>query len=89
MVFAANASSCTDRPSRASAIAAATVWASCRDAGGDRLAVEQHGVALDGDDVALADPVEDLLAEVVDEHDAGLDQHLGPEVRVAARRSTA
>ena len=84
MVLAANASSCTDRPSRASAIALATVSASWRHAVRDRLAVDEDGVALDPDRVALAEPLEDALAEVVEERDAGLDQHLGAEVRVAA-----
>jgi hypothetical protein len=40
--------------------------------------------ALDADRLALAQPVEQLVAQVVDERDAGLDEHLGAEVRVPA-----
>ena len=53
-------------------------------AAGDLLVADEHAVALDLDVVALAQLPEHILAEVVDEGDAGLDQRLRAEVRVPA-----
>jgi hypothetical protein len=47
-----------------------------------RFVAAENLVALDPDDVALAQPLEQLLAELVDQRDTGLDEHLGAEVRV-------
>jgi hypothetical protein len=49
-----------------------------------RLVADVHGVALDPDRVALPDPFEDPLTQVVQEWNAGAHQHLGAEVRIAA-----
>ena len=59
------------------------------DAVADRLVADEHGVAVDADGVALADLLEHALAEVVDERDAGLDQHLADRGSGSGRRSTA
>ena len=61
------------------------------------LLVALHEASLAGVDAALVEPdlgavldlLEDLGAGVVDQEDAVGDDHLGSQIRVAARRSTA
>ena len=52
-------------------------------AAGDLLVADEDRVALDPHVYALAQRAEQVLAEVVDQRDAGLDQRLGAEIRVA------
>ena len=87
IVLAANASSCTDSPAFASAIAAATGRVVLGDPlGEDRAVLVEQLVAVEADRRALLEAGEHVAADVVEQRDAGAEQDLGAEVGVAARR---
>jgi hypothetical protein len=82
IVLAANASSWTDRL-RGVGHRRTTRFGVLPAPLGDRLITEVDRVTVDAHRLALAEPVEQLFAEVVEQRDAGLDQHLRAEVGVA------
>ena len=82
-MLAANDSSCTASPARASTIAAATVSGGLHDALAHQVLSDVDPALVDPDDLALLDLEHDLVTDLVDERDAAVDQDLRPEVRVA------
>ena len=85
MVLPAKASRCATSPLLASCISS---WISCvgaLGAQGDAAVPGVHAAVVQPDPCAVLDLLEDLGARLVDQRDAVGDEHLGPEVRVAAR----
>ena len=81
MVLSAKASIWSDRPPGRFQLLARAISAVYSVPSATRLTVlVQQLVALDGRPVALVDLAEDLLAHIVDQRDAGLEQDPGPRL---------
>ncbi len=84
MVLATNALSCSARPSLALAMSVATVCAVWTLPLAATASPDIQGVAVQPDGLALADLVEHLGADIIDQRDARLDQQLRAEIGVPA-----
>ena len=89
-MLSAKASIWSDRPARAgSSCSSSTSVVIRRALGHDGAVGVEQLAAVDGEPVALVDCGEHVLADVVDQRDAGLEQDAGPEVRDSGPRPTA
>ena len=82
-MLAAKASSWSDSPARASAIAVSTASASRTVPLATAVAVEEQLATRDVTAIPSLSAVMTSRADVVEQGDAGLDEDLGPEVGVA------